>query len=92
MERTAAEIDLRNALGLHLHTQFQRLLAQLVHDDRTARATRESREILHFVGDGQLTALLHALDEEGFQVGTRRIYAGHVSCGTGTDDETFYFS
>ena len=92
MERTAAEIDLRHHLGLHFHTELQRLLAQLVHNDGTACAAGEAGKVLHFVGDGQLASLLYALDEKGLQVGTRRIYAGHVPCRTGTDDQTFYVS
>ena len=92
VERTTAEIDFLHHFGLHLHAELQRLFAQLVHDDGTARAAREAGEVLHFVGDGQLTALLHSLNEEGFQVGTCRIYACHVARRTGSDNEAFYVS
>ena len=92
VKRTTTEVYLLHHLGLHLHTELHRLLTQLVHDDGAACAAGEAWEVLHFVGDGQLTALLHPLDQKGMQISACSIYTGHVSSRTGTYDKTFYVS
>ena len=65
------------------------LQAHLLHQPGTLNGFGEAGKVLDFRGDGELSARLHAGDQDGIQHGARRVDGGRVASRSGTDDENF---
>ena len=74
--------DIKDNLGIKALSLFEQVLHQL----RSFNTVDRARPVVHFSGCHQLTALLHAGDQQGLEIGTGSVDGCRVARRTGTDD------
>ena len=88
-ERTLAEIDLVDVVEDDLCLEALGVLQEALHQRRALHAVHVGGPVVHLGGGGELSALRHAGDEHGVQVGARGVNGGGVASGARAEDQNF---
>ena len=83
----AGERQLGRVVGNDLRAEALGLLAHVVHEVGTLDPVHEPGEVLHLGRVHQRAAVLHALDQQRAQVGTRGVDGSGVAGRSGPDDD-----
>ena len=86
-ERTLAEIDLVDVVEDDLCLEALGVLQEALHQRRALHAVHVGGPVVHLGGGGELSALRHAGDEHGVQVGAGGVDSSAIAGGAGTEDE-----
>ena len=88
-EGALAEIDLVDVVEDDLGLEALGVLQKALHQVRALHAVHVSGPVIHFGGGHQLSALRHAGDQHGVQVGARSVNGGGVARGARAEDQNF---
>lgn len=88
--RSRGEIDRLDGVGLNAGAEFFGLLAHVVCEGESVDAVGKSGEVFNVGGDGELSAGLSALDDEGAEICAGGINAGGETGASGADDDEIF--
>jgi hypothetical protein len=89
LERALVQVRLVDMVENNFGIKPLGVLLHLDHQVGTLEIVGATRPVFHFGGGGQLAALLHAGDNDGFEVGAGGIDGSRVACGAGAENNQF---
>ncbi len=91
-ERTLGQLYTIDVIEQDAGIELLRMLFHALHQGRTGQTLGVTGPVLHFGGGSQLTALLHAGDEQRIEVGTGGVDSRGVTSRAGAQDQQFAMS